>query len=51
MVLDLQAVILVIFGVKMHSFTCCRNCGIVAYEGKKGGPMSGWSKNNMNQLF
>lgn len=28
-----------------------QNCGIVAYEGKKGGPMSGWSKNNMNQLF
>lgn len=28
-----------------------RNCGIVAYQGQKGGPMSGWSRNNMNQLF
>lgn len=25
--------------------------GIVAYEGKKGGLMSGWSRSNMNQLF
>lgn len=25
--------------------------GIVAYEGKSGGPMSGWSKANMNQYF
>jgi hypothetical protein len=25
--------------------------GINVYEGKKGGPMSGWSRNNMNQYF
>lgn len=25
--------------------------GINAYEGKRGGPMSGWSRTNMNQLF
>lgn len=25
--------------------------GIHAYEGKKGGPMSGWARGNMNQLF
>lgn len=25
--------------------------GIIAYEGKSGGPMSGWSKSNMNQYF
>lgn len=25
--------------------------GLCAYEGKKGGQMSGWAKNNMNQLF
>lgn len=25
--------------------------GLNAYEGKKGGPMSGWARNNMNQLF
>lgn len=25
--------------------------GIISYEGKKGGPMSGWSRNNMNQYF
>lgn len=25
--------------------------GVHAYEGKKGGPMSGWARNNMNQLF
>ena len=25
--------------------------GINAYEGKSGGPFSGWSRNNMNQLF
>lgn len=44
------------------SFTCAswrKNCfihlleenGFTVYEGKKGGPMSGWSRNNMNQLF
>lgn len=25
--------------------------GLNVYEGKKGGPMSGWARNNMNQLF
>lgn len=25
--------------------------GVNAFEGKKGGPMSGWSRSNMNQLF
>lgn len=25
--------------------------GLTPAEGKKGGPMSGWSRNNMNQLF
>jgi hypothetical protein len=25
--------------------------GLVAYEGAIGGPMSGWARNNMNQLF
>lgn len=25
--------------------------GIKAYQGRKGGPMSGWSKSNMNQYF
>lgn len=25
--------------------------GINAFEGKKGGPMSGWARSNMNQLF
>ena len=28
-----------------------RSCGIIAYQGDKGSSMSGWSKNNMNQLF
>lgn len=27
------------------------NTGIRAYEGKKGGVMSGWSRNNLNQYF
>lgn len=45
-----------------HSVTCdewkkdlfihlMESAGIIAYEGSAGGPMSGWSKNNMNQLF
>lgn len=45
-----------------NSFTCAlwkknylchtlNNYGINSYEGSKGGPMSGWSRNNMNQLF
>jgi hypothetical protein len=45
-----------------NSFTCniwekdalchfLNNKGIVTYEGRKGGIMSGWSKTNMNQLF
>jgi hypothetical protein len=25
--------------------------GIKSYEGRKGGPMSGWAKHNMNQYF
>jgi len=25
--------------------------GLTTYQGKKGGPMSGWARNNMNQLF
>lgn len=27
------------------------NAAINTYQGSKGGPMSGWSRNNMNQLF
>lgn len=45
-----------------HSYTCDlwrKDCmmhlltevGLVPAEGKKGGPMSGWARNNMNQLF
>lgn len=45
-----------------NSFTCMKwqknlfchllnNAGINAFEGKKGGVMSGWSRLNMNQLF
>jgi hypothetical protein len=45
-----------------NSFTCenwekdalshfLSESGVTVYEGKKGGPMSGWARNNMNQLF
>lgn len=45
-----------------NSYTCDlwrKNCfiyllhkaGLTVYEGKKGGSMSGWARNNMNQLF
>jgi hypothetical protein len=45
-----------------NSFTCAiwqknylchllNKYGMNTYEGSKGGPMSGWSRNNMNQLF
>jgi hypothetical protein len=45
-----------------HSFTCedwqknflisnLNQAGLRTYEGKKGGAMSGWSRNNMNQYF
>jgi len=27
------------------------DAGVTAYEGKRGGQMSGWARNNMNQLF
>lgn len=31
--------------------TLLENNGMTVYEGKKGGQMSGWARNNMNQLF
>lgn len=36
---------------KNYILNSLNKAGIISYEGRKGGPMSGWSRNNMNQYF